>query len=318
MILVSIISAITPMFIYLSVLWLADKYDKEPIILVALHFIWGGVGAIIFAIFGSMIISEILAMIIGKSELIDAILIAPFVEEITKGIFLLPSALNRKFDNITDGLVYGGAIGLGFGMTENFFYYAGYSGEISGFVGLIMIRTIFTALMHCISTGTLGAFIGAAKYSIKKTNRYIFPFIGISIAIFVHFLWNLLVSFESTALLGLLIMWSLILGFFASFAFSIKFERNMILNELLDEADNKLMPLEHVFIIAHSNRNSKKGWIDDKLRNDYVKTATNLAFRKWQLRNASENDKITFNTEIEILRNRIRELLSVRVENESK
>jgi len=52
-----------------------------------------------------------------------AVLVAPLVEETTKGIYLFKTAKGFEIDNITDGLVYGGAIGLGFGMTENFFYF---------------------------------------------------------------------------------------------------------------------------------------------------------------------------------------------------
>ena len=92
-----------------------------------------------------------------------AIVVAPIVEEITKGLFLLITITNKKFDNITDGIVYGGAIGLGFGMTENFLYFVSYGESISNWIMLVIVRSLFSAVMHCVSTATLGRFSWSSK-----------------------------------------------------------------------------------------------------------------------------------------------------------
>ena len=52
-------------------------------------------------------------------------MIAPLIEEPAKALCLLALYRSREFDNATDGFVYGAAAGLGFGMTENFFYFGG-------------------------------------------------------------------------------------------------------------------------------------------------------------------------------------------------
>ena len=93
--------------------------------------------------------------------------VAPFVEEITKGAFLLFTIRSNKFDNITDGIVYGGAIGLGFGMTENFLYFILYGNTLVNWITIVIIRTLFSAVMHCVATATFGAFLAYSKY--KKT-----------------------------------------------------------------------------------------------------------------------------------------------------
>ncbi len=122
----SALAAIIPMIIYLLVIWRFDRYDREPFGLVLQNYLWGALGAIFFAIIGSSIITSGLSILIHDQTQLnhaETIFVAPFVEEITKGIFLLITFSNKKFDNITDGIVYGGAIGLGFGMTENFLYF---------------------------------------------------------------------------------------------------------------------------------------------------------------------------------------------------
>ena len=71
------------------------------------------------------------------TTLIAAVLmIAPIVEEIAKALFLLYIISKKDFDNITDGLVYGAAIGLGFGMSENIFYFVTYGTTVENWIFL--------------------------------------------------------------------------------------------------------------------------------------------------------------------------------------
>ena len=108
-----------------------DRYEREPFWLLSLNFLWGSTGAIMFGIIGSLImgigVSEFIYQFANKSDAVTlsniagAVVVAPLVEESTKGAFLLIVAFSRNFDGPVDGAVYGGAIGLGFGMTEIFF-----------------------------------------------------------------------------------------------------------------------------------------------------------------------------------------------------
>ena len=122
----SLFAAIIPMFTYLLIIWRTDRYDREPFSLIIINYIYGAVGAILLAVIGSELIAAMISYILQNEEMmlrIQTIFVAPVVEETTKGFFLFLMVANKKFDNITDGIVYGGAIGLGFGMTENFFYF---------------------------------------------------------------------------------------------------------------------------------------------------------------------------------------------------
>ena len=307
----SLFAAIVPMVTYLLIIWQLDRYDREPFSLVIINYIYGAVGAILLAIIGSGIISSMISFIVDNEEVIlriQTILIAPVVEETTKGFFLFLMVTNKKFDNITDGIVYGGAIGLGFGMTENFFYFIYYSSSFQNWISIVIIRTLFSGVMHCVSTGTLGAFLGYAKFR-PKIIKITFPIIGLLIAMFIHFLWNLSVSFTSTAILGFLFIIFTIAVFITVFSIALMGERKIIFRELLPESDAGLIPKEHLYIL-NSNKRNKLGWIDERIRKLYIRAATTLAFRKMQARNTSGMSKNYYNQDIEHYRNFIRNLLS--------
>ena len=310
LILTSILAAIIPMVLYLILIWRFDVYEREPFKLVFRSYLWGAIGAICLAMLFSIFLSTSLSFFILSKRLlnrIDTFYIAPFVEEITKGLFLLILVNSKKFDNVTDGLVYGGAIGLGFGMTENFLYFISYGKTFPELFNLIIIRTFFSAVMHCVSTGTLGAFLGYAKFS-KMVHKISFATFGLIIAMFIHFSWNFSVSYQSTAGFGLLFMFLTILVFIVVYRISILKEKKIIYNELLPETETGLIPSDHLVILNSSKRN-KSGWVDESIRKLYIKAATTLAFRKMQQKNSRGYRKVSYEKDVELYRERIKDLL---------
>lgn len=309
-IITSLFAAVIPILIYLFLLWKYDKYDPEPLGLYLKNFVWGAAGAIFLAIIGTQIVTSVFQIFLsdpGKIDFLQTVAFAPFVEEMTKGIFLFGTVMSRKFDNMTDGIVYGGAIGLGFGMTENFLYFTTYGESLTGWLFLVIVRTLFTAVMHCVATGTFGAFLGYAKFA-PPLKKFTFPVIGFLVAVFIHFAWNFSVSFEGTSLIGILFLIITISIFIATFYLSISNESKMIFRELSEESDKGLIPKEHLHILDSSNR-EQIGWIDERIRKNYITLATTLAFRKMQERNSSGFNKLFYQSEIVVHRNKIAELL---------
>lgn len=307
MILYSAFAAIIPILIYLSFIWLADRYDREPVKLLLVNFLWGAFGAIFFAIIGSLALAYGFSFFVKdpeRAKLFETVLIAPFVEEITKGIFLVITAFNRKFDNVTDGLVFGGAIGLGFGMTENFFYFVSFAGGNSEFATLVFIRTVFSAVMHCIATASFGAFLGYAKFD-RTYARYILPFIGILTAMLIHFIWNITISYRATSGIGIYFMIAAISVFISVFIAALAYERKIIYLELAEELN--FIPLEHLPILSSGRRN-KHGWVDERIRKEYIIAATSLAFRKAQFKKTIGYEREYYMREIEKYRTRIKGL----------
>ncbi|MFA7360677.1 MAG: PrsW family intramembrane metalloprotease [Candidatus Kapaibacterium sp.] len=307
----SIFAAIIPMVTYLLVIWWMDRNERDPFGIVFLNFFWGATGAIILGIIGSLIFQIPLTLGIfaffgdaagDLADLSGAIITAPLVEELTKGIFLVMISMTRKFDGVVDGVVYGGAIGLGFGMTENFLYFLSYGQEPVSWLVLVIIRTLFSAVMHCMSTATLGGFIGMAKFKPAGYKILLIP-AGYIIAVFLHFSWNLTVSFDSTALIGFAFLFIYFIAWIALFQVGIYMEGKTITKELYEESSSGLIPSEHMNHLPYVSRRNKYGWCPQGVKQkDYVRTAITLALRKNQVKNLKGSKRTSYEQEIERLR----------------
>lgn len=310
LIILSALAAIIPMSIYLVLIWKFDRYDREPFKLVFVNYLWGALGAIVLAILGSLILTAIVSFVITDNIQLSkfgAVVIAPIVEEITKGLFLLITITNKKFDNITDGIVYGGAIGLGFGMTENFLYFVTYGESVANWMLLVIVRSLFSAVMHCVSTATLGAFLGLAKFK-SAPKRIFYAFTGLTIAMLIHSIWNFSLSYENIAPIGFLFMLVSIIIFISVFSISLRRERKTIFDELCEESENGIIPESHLIILSSQQR-EKKGWFDERNRKAYIKAATTLAFRKVQLKNSNGASKMYYELDVDNYRDFIKKLL---------
>ena len=310
-ILASAAAAIIPMFLYLLLIWKFDRYDREPFGLILKNYLWGAIGAIILTLIFSIFFNGIISLFVTDEFSLnhfDTIILAPFIEELMKGVFLFIMVNNRKFDNLTDGIVYGGAIGLGFGMTENFLYFITYASSLNDWIVLVIMRTLFSAAMHCTATASFGAFLSFAKYKTggKKISIILAGFL---IAMLIHFTWNFNVSFENTALVGIVSMLITFSAFIIVFSISVYNEKKIIYNELLEEVNNGLIPVEHILIL-NSVRRKRNGWIDESKRENYITAATHLAFRKFQSRQSSGLDKYYNEKDIEYYRTYIYDLLN--------
>jgi RsiW-degrading membrane proteinase PrsW (M82 family) len=302
----SLVFALVPMLLYLWGVWLMDRYDREPISLLLLNFAWGALGAIFFGIVFSITLSTTL----GSTNFHDAIFVAPFTEELTKGLFLFWTVRDRRFDNITDGLVYGMAIGLGFGMTENFLYFLGAS-TAGEWVFLVIIRTLFTAVMHAMSTGIFGAFMGLTKFG-RPSLRVPLRLLGLLIAMGIHFFWNFSVSINNPAAAGLgtiFIVLSVIV-ILVVVQLALLAENRLLIRELAEESELGLIPATHLQYLPYSSKRKLLGWIPPVVdRRMYVQLSTRLAFRKFQSRSCVGPLHDEYTAEIENLRAQIRDLL---------
>lgn len=314
-ILISLFAAAIPMFIYLSIIWLMDKNEREPFGLVLLNFFWGAFGAIFLTLLLNPLFQTILNIYIPEisisqtkfSDLSGAIIIAPILEEFTKGIFLFFFSYNKKFDGVVDGLVYGAAIGLGFGMTENFLYFISAKQQL--FL-LIIIRTLFSALLHATSQATLGIFIGYSKFKPKPIKIILIP-LGYFIAVLIHFIWNFSVSFAGYTILGFVFMFFYIITTIIIFQIAVKLEAQIINKELIEEAQNGIIPLEHLRYLPFVFLRKKAGWFPyENNRKEYIKSAILLALRKSQLKCISEKKRNSYLNDIIYLRTKISILLN--------
>ena len=295
----SLVFAVVPLLLFLGIVWWLDRYDREPVWLLGLAFGWGATGAILGALVFGAILQIPLEILLtpDAAEGIAASVIAPLVEEPSKGIFLLAVYFSRYFDNTTDGFIYGAAVGLGFGMTENFLYFsqAAAVGDQVAWGTTVAIRTLYTAVMHACASSVLGAGLGFVKFR-GIGYKLIIPPIAMAIAVAIHALWNGLIILDGVlAAGGVLTVLNLLLFplEFAALLITLQvclyLEKRMIRRELADEAVQGWLPQGHVQILSSTLARNRKTWLPREVNQArYVVAATTLAFRKHQARGSTD------------------------------
>ena len=192
----------------------SDKYEPEPIALIAYCFGWGAFSGVLAGIFNT----AITARFIGAGG-------AGFVEEPLKiiGVYWLArsSRLKNEFNDHMDGMVYGAAAGAGFAGLENFWYLTQmvFHGSYPALYA-VLIRS-FTGIMHILWCSISGRSLGLAKAmkgSIQKED--LVP--GTLVAAVLHSLWNILPTE---------------LSFIVVFPFTLNAVRNMIHTAVQDEVN---------------------------------------------------------------------------------
>ncbi|MDH7507685.1 MAG: PrsW family intramembrane metalloprotease [Candidatus Thermoplasmatota archaeon] len=215
--------AFLPPIIYSIWIRNTEKYNKEKWRSIFLCFIWGATISILAAFILEYILHFSLTPSIDDQDylnLMAVIVIAPFVEELTKPLALRSKIIKKEISEPEDGLIYGAVAGLGFSATENLVY--GYSFLKEGFlifIILISIRSVSACLLHASATAFTG--YGYGKTIIKKTSIIrVLPYF--LFATFLHSTYNSLLVFD---------VFGLSIGFIASILlsmFTIKIIRRKI------------------------------------------------------------------------------------------
>lgn len=132
------------------------------------------------------------------------LVIAPFVEEGLKAAGVVRQSSNLR--RVADGPVLGAAVGLGFGFFETFLYGFGafVTGGLVAGLGLILVRSLSSVLLHGSTTSEFG--YGYASAKLEGKGHYAGAYYLLAVG--MHALFNLLAS------LGILLAF---LGFGSSY-----------------------------------------------------------------------------------------------------
>jgi RsiW-degrading membrane proteinase PrsW (M82 family) len=191
--------AVVQTIVFLLLIRLIDPYEREPLAALAAMTIWGAIGATALSALGNLTARRMLepdvALVFGRA------LYAPAVEETAKGIalviFVVLSVIAAgrfgfpRFEGVTDGIVYGAAIGLGFAFTEDVLYLlqgaAGGALE-DGFTTYLARRDFFglSMLHHAIYSAAFGLGLGLATWARRAVPKVAFPLMGLTVAIVLH------------------------------------------------------------------------------------------------------------------------------------
>lgn len=321
---VAVVSGVLPMLVYMTFIYWMDRYEREPWWMVGLVFLWGGLGGALFGcVINTLLIGGITSLLGGEqAEWIGPVMVAPVVEEATKIAPLFGLILLRHFDNATDGLIYGAAAGLGFAMTENIFYYynIGSSAGLSAALFTnILIRTVFTAVVHALASASWGFWLGVGRYRRAWMRWLVFPPLGYLNAMAIHAFWNGSVTFaglkneEKYQFAAFAVIGLLACGMFALTQVSLFLEHRIVKKFLLEEAKGGLLPEAHALTIPYWLKRQGRAWLSpfghvDKDR--YLKAATLLAFRLHQSGYATGETKAGLLRDVEKHRQELKILLT--------
>jgi RsiW-degrading membrane proteinase PrsW (M82 family) len=321
---VATVVAFAPVLLYLIPFFLIDRYDPEPLWLLAIAFAWGGLVSIAFSFFANTIVG-IGAAVAVNPEFGDnfmAVAAAPVFEEASKGlgVLLLLVIFRKYFDDILDGIVFAGVVGLGFATVENILYYgrALNGGGLIALGLLFVLRGMLSPFAHATFTAMTGIGCGIARESHNKLVKFTFPFIGYLFAVFLHALWNGLATFAADILqqlnIGFLCDWlresgleslcAFLIAYavlqiplflmFVGFIFYIVRRQNRILNEMLAiDIARGLIPADHA-MKATSIFGSiawRLGGIGSgkfSARTKYLRTIGKLGLSYWHIQRATE------------------------------
>jgi RsiW-degrading membrane proteinase PrsW (M82 family) len=281
-----------------------DLYEREPIALVAVMFCWGAIGAALLASAGNELLEGELPR--DVDVVLGPAISAPVIEELAKGVALLVAFLASRwayrrfglfeFDGVTDGIVYGAAIGIGFAFTEDLFYFFREArlGDVGDALSVFVDRRDFfgpATLRHAIWTATFGAGLGLASHSRRWLGKLGWPALGLLLAMLMHAANNGLTpivlwvkygfqttydylavgvpvrlaermgdSVTSTEDVLRVISWAYVALFLIAIALWLRHQRRVIATELVSETDAGLITEEEARVAASFTRRSVYEW----------------------------------------------------------
>ncbi len=170
-----------PVLIFLGCLFLLDSFKLVRVRLLLLCFFWGAMATVV-AYFLNSALAE-------RFELDFEILsryIAPVVEELLKAGMVFLLIARRQVGFMVDAAIYGFAVGTGFALAENMWYYMHLGADFD--VLLAIVRGFGTAIMHG-GTIAIGAII--LIESVQRSATFITGAAsGLLAAILLHSVFN--------------------------------------------------------------------------------------------------------------------------------
>jgi RsiW-degrading membrane proteinase PrsW (M82 family) len=277
-----------------SFLWL-DRYEPEPVPLLATAFGWGA----LVATAAALVLQLLDQVVLSTPDSWTGAVVAPVTEEGAKGFFILLLVWFRRrvIDGVLDGIVYAGLVGVGFAFTENILYlgraYMGGGGVGAGGLGsattLFVVRGIFSPFAHPLFTSFIGVGIGIAVTTRSRPWRFLAPVLGYVAAVVAHGSWNGSAFFSGGRLFVLTYLSAMVPAFLlvAGFAVWARYrEGRMLSRSLTDCARRGLIDGAEVpwLVRLPARRASRRfarergGPVAEKVMREYQQQAVELGF----------------------------------------
>jgi RsiW-degrading membrane proteinase PrsW (M82 family) len=300
--LVGLALAVPPAVMAIAAFLWVDRFEPEPPLLLAGLFAWGAVVAAAASALVNTVTSEVLRAAgtsVEEAMSTTAVLVAPVVEEGTKGaIVVLLALFNRhEFDGVVDGVVYAGFVGVGFAFTENILYFGrafltgADEGLETGFFAAgatFIARGVLSPFAHPLFTCCTGIGVGIAVTTRQPAMRLLAPLAGFVAAVVLHGTWNLAATGGAGGWLStyFLLMVPLFLAAIAVVAWVRSREGRLIARQLPAYVSSGWLPPHDVAMVSSlGGRRQARSWAQAQLgkageeaMRDYQRAATELAF----------------------------------------
>jgi protease PrsW len=190
---------LAPGLFWLWYFYSRDKYEPEPLSLIARMFILGMVAAVIAFLVENQIVSYLPGVVFVA-------LAVPLIEELLKfSMVALFVYRDKEFDEPMDGIVYATATALGFATLENLVYILDIQSLSSLFV-TGTLRAILSVPAHALFAVIWGYALGVAKFMPDGSRKSTVIVGGLVLAIGVHSAFNFMLEQQYTGLAILLLL----------------------------------------------------------------------------------------------------------------
>ncbi len=194
LVIMSSLVTVVPVLVYIWILWVVDRYEKEPLSLLGSSLLGGAVIAPALTVLverGLGLPVSVFPTLFQLYPVVQPNLAGAVIEELAKGVVVLGAYhfLRREFDDTLDGIVYGATVGAGFALAESIGFlrdvvpHAATTSFGAGFFLAIFV----SGLTHCVFSGLFGASLGYVREtSTSGSARSWIPLAGLVTAVMYH------------------------------------------------------------------------------------------------------------------------------------
>lgn len=217
------LAIIPPLFLILAI-YRMDKVEREPLGLLLLLLIIGGVSTVPAAF-----LEELLAPLYtgiesaAAARAVHYFVVVAVIEEALKFIVLKKCTWNHKaFDYTFDGVVYGVTVSMGFALVENVLYASQYG------MRTVLTRAFTAILLHAVCGVCMGIYYGRAgqmRGAGKNLRAKILLIKGLVFSILIHGFYDFCAGSPSDRSLTVLLVFLFVL-YTAAFLKIRSFQRN--------------------------------------------------------------------------------------------
>jgi protease PrsW len=172
--------ALIPVAILVAALLWLDRIHPQPWSTRIHSLLWGATIVVVV----SGLVNSAAEEALGAS--VAAVVAAPMVEEIMKGLGVLWAVRRGEVDGVMDGILTAGWVALGFTLIEDVTYFA-LTAQDGGLRDDFILRGLLTPFAHPLLTFWTGLAVGMAVY---RRRRLVWAWWGLALAVTMHMMLN--------------------------------------------------------------------------------------------------------------------------------